>query len=61
MIGGKSALLTILNNDAADMDSIITTFNTTVTETANKIIDIHGQKKMGQCTNSLIYAMKEEN
>ena len=31
MIGGKFAPLTVTNNGDADMDSMITTFNTTVT------------------------------
>ena len=34
-IGGKFAPLTIVNNEDADMDSVITTFNTAVTETAS--------------------------
>ena len=34
MIGGRFAPLTIMSNDDADIDSMITTFNTAVTETA---------------------------
>ena len=34
MIGGKFAPLTIMSNDDTDIDSMITTFNTAVTETA---------------------------
>ena len=45
MIGGKFALLTIMNNEDTDMDSMITTFNTAVTETASKILSKHRQKK----------------
>ena len=37
MIGGKYAPLTIMNNEDADMDSVITTLNTAVTETASEI------------------------
>ena len=37
VIGGKSALLTIMNNEDADMDSMITTFNIAVTKTASEI------------------------
>ena len=36
VIGGKSALLTIMNNEDADMDSMITTFDTAVIETASE-------------------------
>ena len=35
MVGGKLAPLTIMNNEDANMDSMITTFNTAVTETAS--------------------------
>ena len=45
MIGGKFAPLTIMNNEDAAMDSMITTFNTAVTETASEIIGKHRQKK----------------
>ena len=45
MIGGKFAPLTIMNNKDTDMDSIITTFNTAVTETASEILGKHRQKK----------------
>ena len=34
MIGGRFAPLTIMSNDDTDIDSMITTFNTAVTETA---------------------------
>ena len=36
MIGVKFVPLTIMNKEDRDMDSMITTFNTAVTETANK-------------------------
>ena len=45
MIGGKFAPLTIMNNEDTDMDSMITTFNTAVTETAGEILGKHRQKK----------------
>ena len=45
MIGGKFAPLTIKNNDDTDLDSMITTFNTTVTETACEILGKGRQKK----------------
>ena len=45
IIGGKFAPLTIMNYEDADVDSIITTFNTGVTETASEILGKHCQKK----------------
>ena len=45
MIGGKFAPLTIMNNEDTDMDSMITTFNSAVTETASEILGKHHQKK----------------
>ena len=45
MIGGKFAPLTIMSNEDADIDSMITTFNTAVTETASEILGTHRQKK----------------
>ena len=45
MIGGKFAPLTIMNNEDVDRDSIITAFNTTVTETASEVLGKHRQKK----------------
>ena len=44
-IGGTFAPLTIMNNEDSDMDSMITTLNTAVTETASEILGKHGQKK----------------
>ena len=38
VIGGKFAPLTIMNNEDADMDSMITTLNTAVTETVSEIL-----------------------
>ena len=45
MIGGKLAPLTIMSNEDTDIDSMITTFNTAVTETASEILGKHRQKK----------------
>ena len=45
MVGGKLAPLTIMNNEDANMDSMITTFNTAVTETASENLGKHRQKK----------------
>ena len=54
MIGGKFAPLTIMNNEDTDLDSMITTFNTAVTETACEILGEHRQKKktLSHCRNS---------
>ena len=46
IIGGRFAPLTIMSNDDTDIDSMITTFNTAVTETASaNILGKHRQKK----------------
>ena len=45
MIGGRFAPLTIMSNDDTDIDSMITTFKTVVTETASEILGKHRQKK----------------
>ena len=54
MIGGKFAPLTIMNNEDTDLDSLITTFNTAVTETASEILGKLRQKKknLDHCRNS---------
>ena len=44
IIGGRFAPLTIMSNDDTDIDSMITTFNTAVTETASEILGKHRQK-----------------
>ena len=41
MIGGNFAPITIMNNEDTDMDSVITTFNTAVTETAIEFLGKH--------------------
>ena len=45
MIGGRLAPPTIMSNEDTDIDSMITTFNIAVTETASEIIWKHRQKK----------------
>ena len=45
MIGRKFALLTIMNNEDTDLDSMITTSNTAVIETASEILGKNRQKK----------------
>ena len=57
MIGGKFAPLTIMSNEDTDIDSMITTYNTAVTETASGILGKHRQKKkkkkkLDHCRNS---------
>ena len=45
MISGRFAPLTIMSNEDTDIDSMITTFNKPVTETAGEILGKHRQKK----------------
>ena len=45
MIGGRFTPLTIMSNEDTDIYSMITTFNTAVTETASEILGKHRQKK----------------
>ena len=57
MIGGSFASLTIMSNEDIDIDSMITTFNTAVTETASEILGKHRKKKktkkkLDHCRNS---------
>ena len=61
MIGRKFAPLTIMNNEDTDLGSMITTFNTAVTETAGEILGKHCQKKetLCHCRNSLSVRQKE--
>ena len=61
MIGGRFAPLTIMSNDDTDIDSMITTFNTAVTETAREILGKHRQKKktLDHCRNSRSVRRKE--
>ena len=48
MIGRRFAPLTIMSNKDTDMGSLITTFNTAVTETASEILGKHRQRKKKQ-------------
>ena len=52
-----------MNNEDADMNSVITTFNTAVTETASEILGKHRQKKNNpeSLQKFLICATKGEN
>ena len=43
-----------MSNEDTDMDSMITTFNTTVTETASEIIGKHRQKKKTWITAEIL-------
>ena len=54
MIGRRFAPPTIMSNEDTDIDSMITTFNTAVTETASGILGKHRQKKKKKdhCRNS---------
>ena len=54
MIGGKFAPLTIMNSEDTDMNTMITTFNTAVTETASEILGKHRQKKKTWVTAEIL-------
>ena len=54
MIGGRFAPLTIMSNEDTDMDSMITTFSTAVTETANEVPGKHCQKKKTWVTAEIL-------
>ena len=54
MIGGRFAPLTIMSNEDTDIDSMITTFNTAVTETASEILGKHRQKKKPWITAEIL-------
>ena len=54
MIGGRFAPLTIMSNEDTDIDSMITTFNTAVTETASEILGKHRQKKQPWVTAEIL-------
>ena len=55
IIVGKFAPSTIMDNEDTEVDSMITTFNTAVIETASEILSKHRQKKrkknLGHCRN----------
>ena len=61
MIGGRFAPLTIMSNEDTDIDLLITTFNTAVTETASEILGKHRQKKknLHHCRNYRFVRQKE--
>ena len=54
MIGGRFEPLTIMSNEDTDIDSIITTFNTAVTETASEILGKHRRKKKPWITAEIL-------
>ena len=54
MIGRRFAPFTIMNNKGTDIDSMITTFNTAVTETASEILGKHRQKKKPWVTAEIL-------
>ena len=55
MIGGRFAPLTIMSNEDTDIDSMITTFNTAVTETASEFLDKHRQKTKPWVTAEILH------
>ena len=54
MLGGKFAPLTIMSNEDTDLDSMITTFSTAVTETASEILGKHRHKKKPWVTAEIL-------
>ena len=54
MIGGRFAPLTIMSNKDTDIYSMITTFNTAVTETASEILGKHCQRKKTGITAEIL-------
>ena len=54
MIGGRFAPLTIMSNEDTDIDSMITTFNTAVSETASEILGKLRQKKKPWATAEIL-------
>ena len=59
MPGGKFAPLTIMNNEDTDLDSMNTTFNTAVIETASEILGKHRQKKKSWDTEEILDLCKK--
>ena len=53
-IGGKFAPLTTMNSEDTDMDTMITTFNTAMTETVSEILDKHCQKEKPWVTAEIL-------
>ena len=54
MRSGRFAPLTIMSNEDTDIDSMITTFNTAVTDTASEILGKHRQKKKPWITAEIL-------
>ena len=54
MIGGRFAPLVILSNKDTDIESMITTFNAAVTETASEILGKHRRKKKPWITAEIL-------
>ena len=54
MIGGKFAPLTIMGNEDTGLDSVVTTFNLAVIETASEILGKHRQKKKTWVTAEIL-------
>ena len=54
MVGGRFEPLTIISNDNTDIDAMIATFNTAVTETASEILGKHRQKKKPWITADIL-------
>ena len=54
MIGGRFAPHTIMSNEDTDINSMIITFNTAVTETASEILGKHCQKKKTWVTTEIL-------
>ena len=54
MIGGKFAPLTVMSNEDTDIDTMITTFSTAVTETAIEILGKYRQKKKPWITAEIL-------
>ena len=53
MIGEKFAPLSIINIEETNLDSMITTFNTAMAETAGEIFDKHRKKKKPWVTTEI--------
>ena len=51
MIGGRFAPLTIMSNEDTDIDLMIATLNTAVTERAGEVLGKHRQKKKNNNNN----------
>ena len=61
MISGRFAPLTIMSNEDTDIDLMIATLNTAVTETARSLANIVIRKNPGSLQKFLICATKGEN